>query len=147
MKKPAVLMHTFSTTPEKVTMSFPGRDSRGQCHLPCVSCWRTGSGKSLIARVIATEAGAMFYDLSPSVIENIYKHPKTGASLMIHKTFLSAQENAPAVIYIDNVDEVFMPKKAPKKKGSAPETLSTAWRIRDTLKAHLNLVRDGQTRV
>ncbi|ESS29655.1 ATPase, AAA family protein [Toxoplasma gondii VEG] len=102
-----------------------------------------GSGKSLVARIIATEAGAMFYDISPHVIENLYKQQKTGTSLMIHRTFLSAQQHAPAVIYIDNVDQVFMPKKGGKKKGNGGESQlqSTAWRIRDQLKAHLNLVR------
>ncbi|KEP64210.1 UNVERIFIED_CONTAM: ATPase, AAA family protein [Hammondia hammondi] len=102
-----------------------------------------GSGKSLVARIVATEAGAMFYDLSPHVIENLYKQQKTGTSLMIHRTFLSAQQHAPAVIYIDNVDQVFMPKKSGKKKGDGGgnQLQSTAWRIRDQLKAHLNLVR------
>ncbi|CBZ50714.1 putative AAA family ATPase domain-containing protein [Neospora caninum Liverpool] len=100
-----------------------------------------GSGKSLISRIIATEAGAMFFDLSPDVIENLYKHPKTGASLMIHKTFLCAQQHAPAVIYIDNVDQVFMSKKGGKKKGAGEQTQSSAWRIRDQLKGHLNLVK------
>ncbi|PFH32314.1 ATPase, AAA family protein [Besnoitia besnoiti] len=105
-----------------------------------------GAGKSLLARIIATEAGALFFDLSPKTIENLYVHPKTGASLMVHKTFLCAQHHAPAVIYIDEVDEVFMAKKgaAGKKKGKpgadAPQQ-STAWRIREQLKVHLSLVK------
>ncbi|PHJ24943.1 aaa family protein [Cystoisospora suis] len=141
---PPTMWHIKQYLVEQIILPLAVTEIRQQTRFPAKSLLLygpPGSGKSLIARIIATEAGAMFYDLSPSVTENIYKHPKTGASLMIHKTFLSAQENAPAVIYIDNVDEVFMPKKPPKKKGSALENPSTAWRIRDTLKAHLNLIK------
>jgi len=70
----------------------------------------------MFARAIATEIGATFFDLSPAVIEGKYLMAKTGAALLIYKTFLVAQEMAPSVIYIDNIDQVVQGKK---KKGKS----------------------------
>merc|ERR1711881_495526 len=74
-----------------------------------------GSGKSMLARAIAQETGSTFFDISPSVIEGKYSHAKTGSPLLIYKTFIVAQDCAPAVIYIDKVDEVFEASKGKKK--------------------------------
>merc|ERR1719473_1932183 len=63
-----------------------------------------GSGKSMLARAIATETGATFFDLSPDVIKGKSTQGKTGSALLIYKVFICAQDMAPSVIYIDQVD-------------------------------------------
>ncbi|KAF4662820.1 hypothetical protein FOL47_006043 [Perkinsus chesapeaki] len=78
-----------------------------------------GCGKSLLARIIATEVGATFIDISPKIIEGKYTQPKIGAALLIYKAFLAAQDNAPAAIYCDDIDQVFQAVKKGKKKGKA----------------------------
>lgn len=74
-----------------------------------------GSGKTMIARAIARETGATFFDLSPSAIEGKHNQGKTGSALLVYKVYLCAQDMAPSVVYIDNVEEVFQAKS--KKKG------------------------------
>eukprot|EP00920_Eleutheroschizon_duboscqi_P001020 GHVT01002514.1.p1 GENE.GHVT01002514.1~~GHVT01002514.1.p1 ORF type:complete len:468 (-),score=38.63 GHVT01002514.1:3487-4890(-) len=80
----------------------------------------SGSGKSLLARAIATESASMFFDLSVSLLVSCLSprsYQKFGeksaglsfaASSLIHKTFESAKINAPSVIYIDDVDQIFV---------------------------------------
>merc|ERR1712060_80860 len=74
-----------------------------------------GSGKSMLARAIAAETGATFFDLSPAVIEGKSTQGKTGSALLVYKTFICAQDMAPSIIYMDNVDQVFQTSK--KKRG------------------------------
>jgi len=73
-----------------------------------------GTGKSMLARCIATETGAAFFNISPSVIEGKYTMStsgKTGPDELIYKTFMVSQYLAsyggPSIIYIDQVDKVF----------------------------------------
>merc|ERR550537_1442159 len=72
----------------------------------------SGTGKSMLARCIATETGAAFFNLSPSVIEGKYTtatHGKTGTDLLIYKVFMVAQylaaRGGPSIIYIDHVEQ------------------------------------------
>jgi len=76
-----------------------------------------GTGKSMLARAIATEAGACFFDISPAVIDGKFPHPKTGGDLLVYTVHLVAQDNSPSVIYIDEVEKVYIAGK--KKKGGA----------------------------
>jgi hypothetical protein len=105
----------------------------------------TGNGKSAIARLIAHECGAAFFDLSPRSIEGKYNMGKTGAALLIYKVFLAAQELAPAVIYMDDVDEIFLSSK--KKKGAAliegTTTNEPPSRIKKDLIAFMKQIKTG----
>mmetsp|Transcript_15598 Transcript_15598/g.39564 ORF Transcript_15598/g.39564 Transcript_15598/m.39564 type:complete len:864 (+) Transcript_15598:97-2688(+) len=103
-----------------------------------------GSGKSMLARAIATEAGATFFDLSPSVLEqNWDKYPgKNGPTTLLHKVFTCAMECSPAVIYMDEVDRIFVAGKKGKKKGGGgggdgPD------KIKKDLVAHLKILKTG----
>jgi len=98
-----------------------------------------GNAKSALARAIATEVGATFFDLSPSVIEGKYTQAKTGAALLIYKVFLVAQDHAPAVIYLENIDQVFQTVRG-KKKGGDGEAPS---RIKKDLIAAIKQVKTG----
>merc|ERR1712060_334569 len=82
-----------------------------------------GSGKSMLARAIATETGATFFDLSPAVIEGKSTQGKNGSVLLVYKVFVCAQDMAPSVIYIDQVEQVFQAKKKGKPDPNAPSRI------------------------
>jgi len=98
-----------------------------------------GAGKSMLARAIATETGATFFDLSPAVIEGKSTQGKLGSSLLVYKTFICAQDMAPSVIYIDDVEQVFQVTKAKGKKAD-PNAPS---RIQKDLSAAIKQVKRG----
>ena len=66
-----------------------------------------GTGKTLIARAVAHEAGVHFIHLNgPEIVDKFY-----GASeAQLRKTFEEAKQNAPAFIFIDEIDAI-----APKR--------------------------------
>jgi hypothetical protein len=62
-----------------------------------------GTGKTLLARAVAGEAGVPFYSVSGS--EFIQMFVGVGAS-RVRDLFRTAKENAPAIIFIDEIDVV-----------------------------------------
>jgi AAA+ superfamily predicted ATPase len=85
----------------------------------------------MLARAIATEAGAAFFDLSPKVIEDKGMTGPTGTKnatdWLIYKTYLCAADMSPSVIYIDEVDQVFIGgKKKGKQDPKAPSRIKKA---------------------
>ncbi len=62
-----------------------------------------GTGKTLLARAIAGEAGVPFYSVNGS--EFIQMFVGVGAS-RVRDLFQTAKENAPAIIFIDEIDAV-----------------------------------------
>ena len=62
-----------------------------------------GTGKTLIAKAIAGEAGVKFYACSGSSFDEMYVG--VGAS-RVRKLFEEARKNAPAIIFIDEIDSV-----------------------------------------
>lgn len=62
-----------------------------------------GTGKTLIARAVAGEAGVPFYYISGSAF--VEKYVGVGAS-RIRALFETARKNAPAIIFIDEIDAV-----------------------------------------
>ncbi|KAL4857543.1 DNA mismatch repair protein 6 [Chlorella vulgaris] len=69
-----------------------------------------GSGKTLAATAVAHQAGAMLFDLSPAATAG--KFPGQEAASMVHKVFKAAKALAPAVVLIEEVDQVFITDKA-----------------------------------
>jgi SpoVK/Ycf46/Vps4 family AAA+-type ATPase len=98
-----------------------------------------GSGKSMLARAIAAETGATFFDLSPVVIEGKSTQGKTGSAMLVYKTFCCAQDMAPSVIYLDQVEQVYQANKK-GKKGGDPNAPS---RIKKDLSAAIKQVKRG----
>lgn len=66
-----------------------------------------GTGKTLIAKAVATESGASFYSIQGPEIMNKY-YGQTEENL--RKKFQEAEENLPAIIFIDEIDSI-----APKR--------------------------------
>ena len=62
-----------------------------------------GCGKTLLARAVAGEAGASFYSISGSDFVEVYVG--VGAA-RVRDLFREARENAPAIIFIDELDSV-----------------------------------------
>ena len=77
-----------------------------------------GSGKTMLARAIATQCGAQFFNLSPEITNGLYTNQKDGAAYLVYKTFLCAQEMAPSIIYMDDIEQIFT---ASKKKGKGAD--------------------------
>jgi len=72
-----------------------------------------GSGKTLLARAIKTEVGVYFKTLNgPEVMSKRSGESEAG----LRKTFEEARENAPAIIFIDEVDAI-----APKREKTQGE--------------------------
>jgi len=89
-----------------------------------------GSGKSMLVRAIATETGATFFDLSPAVIEGKSTQPaKTASALLVYKVFVCAQDMAPSVIYIDQIEQVFQASKNKKKMDANAPSRIMPWVI------------------
>jgi len=102
-----------------------------------------GSGKSMLARAIATETGATFFDLSPLVIEGKPEakggNAKLAAAQLVYKVYCCAQDMAPSVIYIDQVELVFQATKKGKKGGDA----NAPARIMPTVAAAIKQIKRG----
>ena len=73
-----------------------------------------GSGKTLCVRALATECNAMIIDISPSTIES-KATDKNSIAKMFYMAFTVAKEFQPAILYLDECDQVFGAAK--KKKG------------------------------
>ena len=69
----------------------------------CVALRTSGTGKTLLARAVAGEAGAPFYSISGSDFVEMFVG--VGASRS-RDLFEQAKANAPAIIFIDEIDAV-----------------------------------------
>ncbi|KAH9600129.1 ATPase [Trypanosoma melophagium] len=70
----------------------------------------SGSGKTRLVKAISNHSGSNFFDISPGNFET-----NTGLVGIIQMVFHLAKVMAPSVIYIDNVEKLFMRKK--RRKG------------------------------
>ena len=66
-----------------------------------------GCGKTFVAQKFAVEVGYNFIELKPSDIASIYVH---GTQEKIREVFKKAEENAPTLLFIDEIDAV-MPSR------------------------------------
>ena len=67
-----------------------------------------GSGKTLLAKAVANESGANFYSIAgPEIMNKFYGQSEEN----LRQKFDEAQQNAPAIIFIDEIDSI-----APKRE-------------------------------
>ncbi|MDO5845676.1 MAG: CDC48 family AAA ATPase [Methanocorpusculum sp.] len=72
-----------------------------------------GTGKTLIAKAVASESGASFYPIAgPEIISKYYGESEQ----KLREIFEEAEENAPAIIFIDELDSI-----APRREDVAGE--------------------------
>ncbi len=77
-----------------------------------------GCGKTLLAKALAGESGAAFYSISGSDFVEMYVG--LGAA-RVRELFNRARENAPSIVFIDEIDAVGRRRKATSSEGSGEE--------------------------
>src|SRR6187455_2860427 len=80
-----------------------------------------GTGKTLLAKAIASEAGARFYSQSASAFVEMFAG--LGAA-RIRKLFDKARKNAPAIVFIDELDAVGMRRSGTSFNREHDQTLN-----------------------
>lgn len=75
-----------------------------------------GTGKTQVVRAVVSETRSVLFDLSPLSIQNVCNSDKKETEKLVAMVFLAAKEYQPSVIYIDEVEKVFMGGKKGKKK-------------------------------
>ena len=81
-----------------------------------------GTGKTLLARAIAGEAGVPFYSISGSDFVEMFVG--VGAS-RVRELFREAKKNAPAILFIDEIDAVGMHRSGSSSAGGQEERSQT----------------------
>lgn len=100
-----------------------------------------GSGKTLIARACANETGAFFFLINgPEIMSKMAGESESN----LRKAFEEAEKNAPAIIFIDEIDSI-----APKREKTNGEVekriVSQLLTLMDGLKGRSNTVVIGAT--
>lgn len=63
----------------------------------------SGTGKTLIAKAVANESGANFFTINgPEIMSKFYGQSEEN----LRKTFEEAEKNAPAIVFIDEIDAI-----------------------------------------
>jgi transitional endoplasmic reticulum ATPase len=100
-----------------------------------------GTGKTLIARAVANETGAFFFLINgPEIMSKMAGESEAN----LRKAFEEAEKNAPAIIFIDEIDSI-----APKREKANGEVekriVSQLLTLMDGLKGRSNTVVIGAT--
>ncbi|KAK6126208.1 hypothetical protein DH2020_040051 [Rehmannia glutinosa] len=100
-----------------------------------------GSGKTLIARAVANETGAFFFCINgPEIMSKMAGESESN----LRKAFEEAEKNAPAIIFIDEIDSI-----APKRDKTNGEVerriVSQLLTLMDGLKARAHVIVMGAT--
>ena len=77
------------------------------------------TGKTLLTHAAAAATGATFFNLSPRNTDS--KYPGSAVKLLIHMVFKVSRTMAPAVIYIDEAEKVFVSDKKKVKEFGTKE--------------------------
>ncbi|CAN1253016.1 Cell division cycle protein 48 homolog [Linum perenne] len=100
-----------------------------------------GSGKTLIARAVANETGAFFFCINgPEIMSKLAGESESN----LRKAFEEAEKNAPAIIFIDEIDSI-----APKREKTNGEVerriVSQLLTLMDGLKSRAHVIVMGAT--
>ncbi|GBG71151.1 hypothetical protein CBR_g8453 [Chara braunii] len=100
-----------------------------------------GSGKTLIARAVANETGAFFFLINgPEIMSKLAGESESN----LRKAFEEAEKNAPAIIFIDEIDSI-----APKREKTQGEVerriVSQLLTLMDGLKTRAHVIVIGAT--
>ena len=100
-----------------------------------------GSGKTLIARAVANETGAFFFLINgPEIMSKMAGESESN----LRKAFEDAEANAPAIIFIDEIDSI-----APKREKTNGEVekriVSQLLTLMDGMKSRGQVVIIGAT--
>jgi transitional endoplasmic reticulum ATPase len=100
-----------------------------------------GTGKTLLAKAVATETNASFYHIGgPEIMSKFYGESEE----RLRETFKEAQENAPSIIFIDEIDSI-APKREEVSGDVEKRIVSQLLTIMDGLEARGKIVVIGAT--
>lgn len=96
-------------------------DAGAKLHKGILLCGKPGTGKTLIARAIAGEAGVNFIFITGSDFDEMFVG--VGAA-RIRKLFKKAKESAPCIIFIDEIDSLLTKSRRSGEHSSSRGTLN-----------------------
>merc|ERR1719333_988896 len=100
-----------------------------------------GSGKTLIARAVANETGAFFFLINgPEIMSKMAGEAESN----LRKAFEEAEKNAPAIIFIDEIDSI-APKRDKTNGEVEKRIVSQLLTLMDGMKGRSNTVVIGAT--
>jgi transitional endoplasmic reticulum ATPase len=115
-----------------------------------LSGWRSmllygppGTGKTLIAKAVANEVDAHFITLSgPEIMSKYYGESEKG----LREKFEEAEQNAPAIIFIDEIDSI-APKREETKGEVERRVVAQLLSLMDGLKGRGQVIVIGATNI
>ncbi|MBE0427839.1 MAG: AAA family ATPase [Nitrospirae bacterium] len=110
VKKICDFIKSYKTAKEKFTKPLKGMILYGEA----------GTGKTLIAKAIASNADCSFYHLKISEIQDKYRG---GTEKNIQRIYEIARSNAPSVIFIDEADALFGKRESSKDNSATNQIL------------------------
>ncbi|MCW4049714.1 MAG: CDC48 family AAA ATPase [Candidatus Bathyarchaeota archaeon] len=100
-----------------------------------------GTGKTLLAKAVATETNASFYHIGgPEIMSKFYGESEE----RLREIFKEAQENAPSIIFIDEIDSI-APKREEVSGDVEKRIVSQLLTIMDGLESRGKIVVIGAT--
>jgi transitional endoplasmic reticulum ATPase len=95
-----------------------------------------GTGKTLLAKAVASESEAEFYSINgPEIMSKYYGESEK----KLREVFDEAQENTPAVVFIDEIDSI-APKRGDNSDQTEKRIVSQLLTLLDGIKSRGNLV-------
>jgi transitional endoplasmic reticulum ATPase len=100
-----------------------------------------GTGKTMIAKAVANEAGANFYTINgPEIMSKFYGQSEEN----LRKTFEEAEKNAPSIVFIDEMDSI-APKREEVQGEVERRVVSQLLTLMDGLKGRGKIIVIGAT--
>ncbi|MGB9635926.1 MAG: CDC48 family AAA ATPase [Thermoplasmata archaeon] len=100
-----------------------------------------GTGKTLLAKAVASETNANFYSISgPEIMSKFYGQSEEN----LREVFKEAEENAPSIIFIDEIDSI-APKRDDIKGEVETRVVAQLLSLMDGLKSRGRVVVIGAT--
>ena len=100
-----------------------------------------GTGKTLLAKAVANETNANFYSIGgPEIMSKFYGESEE----RLRETFRQAQENAPSIIFIDEIDSI-APKREEVSGDVEKRVVSQLLTLMDGLQSRGKVVVIGAT--
>ncbi len=100
-----------------------------------------GTGKTMIAKAVANEAGAQFYTINgPEIMSKFYGQSEEN----LRKTFEEAEKNAPSIVFIDEMDAI-APKRDEVQGEVERRVVSQMLTLMDGLKGRGKIIVIGAT--